>query len=158
MDKIEKVTILKAPRDRVWHAITDSKQFGTWFGVDLDGPFEAGKRVIGKMTPTKVDPEVAARQEPYKGFAVAWHVDKIEPMTLFSFQWHPFAIEKDVDYSNEPMTTVSFELSDAPGGTQLRITETGFDRIPLERRAKAFAANDGGWAKQIELVTKYLSR
>ncbi|HMG53768.1 MAG TPA: SRPBCC family protein [Kofleriaceae bacterium] len=155
-DRIEKKVLLRAPRERVWRAISDAKQFGTWFGVEFDGPFVAGQRITGKMTPTKVDPEVARMQEPYAGMAFDYTVDRIEPMTLFSFRWHPFAIDPKVDYSKEPATLVVFELEEVTGGTQLTITESGFDRIPLERRAKAFAANEGGWQKQTELLAKYL--
>jgi uncharacterized protein YndB with AHSA1/START domain len=108
------------------------------------------------MTPTKVDAEVARMQEPYKGMAFDYTVDRIEPMRLFSFRWHPFAIDPKVDYSKEPTTLVVFELEEVTGGTQLTITETGFDSIPLERRAKAFAANEGGWAKQVELIARYV--
>ena len=155
-DKIEKRVVLRAPRERVWNAISDSKQFGTWFGVDFDGPFVAGQRITGRMAPTKVDAEIARMQEPYKGMAFDYTIDRIEPMRLFSFRWHPFAIDPKVDYSNEPTTLVVFELEEVAGGTQLTITETGFDSIPLERRAKAFAANEGGWAKQIDLIAKYV--
>src|ERR1043165_2146399 len=155
-DKIEKKVVLRAPHQRVWQAISDSKQFGTWFGVDFDGPFVAGQRIKGRMTPTKVDDEVAKMQEFYKGMAFDYTVDRIEPMRLFSFRWHPFAIDPKVDYSSEPTTLVVFELEEVSGGTQLTITETGFDRIPLERRAKAFAANEGGWQKQTELIARYL--
>jgi uncharacterized protein YndB with AHSA1/START domain len=157
-DRIEKNVTLRAPRERVWKALTDSKQFGTWFGVELDGPFVAGQRITGRIVPTKVDPEIAKHQEPFRDFPVEWMIETIEPMSVFSFRWHPFAIERDVDYSAEPMTLVVFELGDAGGGhTSLRITESGFDRIPLERRAKAFAANDGGWAAQTELIARYLA-
>src|SRR5574338_77839 len=157
-DQIKKHIVLRAPRDRVWDAITDSKRFGAWFGVELDGPFVAGQEIRGHIVPTQVDDEVARMQEPHRGLPVAWRVETIDPKTLFSFRWHPFAIERDVDYSNEPTTLVEFRLAEAPGGTDLTITESGFDQIPLERRAKAFAANEGGWAKQCELVAAYLSR
>ena len=156
-DRIEKNVTLRAPRERVWKALTEAKQFGAWFGVELDGPFVAGQPVTGRIIPTKVDPEVAKLQEPYRGLAFEWAIERIEPMDVFAFRWHPFAIERDVDYRHEPTTLVMFELGDAPGGTSLRITESGFDRIPLERRAKAFAANEGGWAKQAELIARYLA-
>lgn len=157
-DQIEKNVTLRAPRERVWHALTDAKQFGTWFGVELDGPFVAGQRVTGRIVPTKVDPETAKHQEPYRGLPFEWAIERIEPMRLFSFRWHPFAVEREADYTSEPTTLVTFELGDAPDGTSLRITESGFDGIPLERRAKAFAANEGGWAKQTELIARYLAQ
>jgi len=157
-DQIEKHVTLRAPRERVWRALTDATQFGTWFGVELDGPFVAGQRVTGRISPTKVDPEVARHQEPYRGAKFECAIERIEPMDLFSFRWHPFAIDPAVDYSAEPMTLVAFELADAAGGgTSLTITESGFDRIPLARRAQAFAANEGGWAAQAELIARYLA-
>jgi uncharacterized protein YndB with AHSA1/START domain len=157
-DRIEKTVTLRAPRDRVWNAIADTKSFGAWFGCELDAPFTAGTTVTGRITPTLVDPEIAEHQEPYRGLPFTWQVERVEPMTVLAFRWHPFAIERGVDYSHEPTTLVMFELSDAPGGTQLRITESGFDQIPLARRAKAFAANAGGWQAQTELVAKFLAR
>lgn len=157
-DRIQKQITLRAPQSRVWSAISNAEQFGTWFGVKFDGPFAAGKRITGKMTPTQVDPEVAAQQKPYEGMAFDFIVDRIEPEHLFSFWWHPFAIDPKVDYAHEEATLVVFELEQIDGGTRLTITESGFDRIPLERRAKAFTANEGGWAIQTRLIEKYLLR
>ena len=155
-DKIEKKILLKAPLARVWSAISDAKQFGAWFGVELDGPFVAGKKITGKIVPTKVDPEVAAQQKPYEGRPFDFTVDRIEPERLMSFRWHPAAVEEDYDYSKEETTLVVFELEAAEGGTLLRVTESGFDKVPLERRAKAFAMNEGGWEAQTRLVQKYV--
>ena len=156
-DRIEKKIVLRAPRERVWRAISDSKEFGIWFGIDLDAPFEAGKKVTGRMTPTQVDPEIAKKQEPYSGHPFEWTVERIEPMRLISFRWHPFAIDPKHDYSNEPTTLIVFELADAPNGVELTITESGFDKLPPERRAEAFKANDGGWEAQTKLLAKYLA-
>jgi uncharacterized protein YndB with AHSA1/START domain len=155
-DKIEKKIQLKAPLARVWGAISDAKQFGTWFGVDFDGPFVAGKRMTGRIVPTKVDPEVAAHQKPYEGRAFDFTVDRIEPERLFSFRWHPAAVEEGYDYSKEETTLVVFELEAKDGGTLLRVTESGFDKVPAERRAKAFQMNEGGWEAQTRLVQKYV--
>src|SRR5262249_23534187 len=157
-DRIEKKVLLRAPRERVWRAISNSQEFGSWFGVKLDGPFVAGTRVTGKVVPTSVDPEVAKAQKPYEGMAFEFTGDRIEPMKLCSFRWHPFAVEPGVDYSKEPTTLVAFQLEEVPGGTMLTITESGFDQIPLARRAKAFAANEQGWAEQVKLIEKYLAR
>lgn len=156
-DRIEKKIVLRASRERVWRAISDSKELGTWFGVDLDGPFEAGKKVTGRMTPTQVDREIAKMQEPYAGHPFEWTVERIEPMRLISFRWHPYAIDPKRDYSKEPTTLIVFELADAPNGVELTITESGFDKLPPERRAEAFKANAGGWEAQAKLVEKYLA-
>jgi len=157
-DRIEKRILLRAQRARVWSAIADSSQFGKWFGVSLQGPFVQGKRVAGRIVPTSVDAEVAKMQEPWKGMACDFYVERVEPMECFSFRWHPGAEEAGPDVPEDQMTTVTFELKDAPGGVLLTITETGFDRIPLERRAKAFADNEGGWEMQTKLIEKYLSQ
>lgn len=156
-DRIEKKILLRAPRDRVWRAVGDAGEFGSWFGVAFENNFVAGAPINGTIVPTKVDAQVAKAQEPYAGMAFTFHVDRIEPLRLFSFRWHPFAIEPGVDYSHEAMTLVTFELEDAPGGTMLTITESGFDRIPLARRAKAFAANAAGWSAQARHIETYVT-
>jgi uncharacterized protein YndB with AHSA1/START domain len=156
-DRIEKSTVLRAPLERVWKAVSDARQFGRWFGVEFDGPFEEGRSLTGRIVPTTVDPDVAKMQEPHRGKPFAFTVERIEPMRRISFRWHPFAIDPKVDYSNEPMTLIVFELEAVEGGTRLTITESGFDRIPLERRAQAFRANEGGWTHQLTLVSKYLA-
>ncbi len=156
-DRIEKKVLLRGSRERVWRAISDSRQFGSWFGVEFDGPFLAGTGMTGRIVPTTVDAEVAKSQKPYEGKAFTISIDRVEPMRFFSFRWHPFAVEPGADYSKEPTTLVAFELEEVSGGTMLTITESGFDRIPLERRAKAFASNEQGWTAQTKLIEKYLA-
>jgi uncharacterized protein YndB with AHSA1/START domain len=157
-DRIEKKVFLRAKPSRVWRAISDVGEFGAWFGVEFDGPFVAGTKLVGRVVPTKADPEIAKTQEPYAGMKFELEVDRVEPEHHFSFRWHPFAIDPKVDYSKEAMTLVVFELAADGAGTRLTITESGFDKIPLERRARAFAANDGGWQEQARLIEKYLAR
>jgi uncharacterized protein YndB with AHSA1/START domain len=157
-DRIEKQILLRAPRERVWRALSDAREFGTWFGVAFDSPFAEGARLAGKIVPTKVDAEVAKMQEPYTGKVFEWTVERIEPMSRISFRWHPYAVEEGVDYSKEPTTLIEFELLDAAGGILLKISESGFDQIPLARRAKAFKANEGGWQIQTRLIEKYLAQ
>lgn len=155
-DRIEKKVVLRAPIARVFRALSDAREFGAWFGVAFDGPFVAGQRIVGRIRPTTVDPEVAKLQARHEGKPFDVTIARIEPPHLFSFRWHPFAIDPAVDYSSEPTTLVTFELAEAPEGTLLTITESGFDRIPLERRVQAFTANEGGWGHQAELVGKWL--
>jgi uncharacterized protein YndB with AHSA1/START domain len=157
-DRIEKSVLLQAKIARVWQAVTDSKEFGSWFGMRLDGPFVAGGKMRGVIVPTSVDPEVAKLQKPHEGKPVEFVVDRIEPRKLFSLKWHPFAIDPKVDYSGEPMTLITFTFEEKGEGVLLRLTETGFEKIPESRRDAAFKANDGGWAKQMELIEKYLAR
>ena len=157
-DRIEKTILLHAPRARVWRALSNSNEFGEWFGMRFDGPFKPGVRLRGAITPTTVDPEVANLQKPHEGMPFEITIDRIEPERLFSFRWHPFAVDQTVDYSREPTTLVVFELEPVGNAIQLRVTESGFDQIPLARRAQAFTANEGGWTKVVTLIEKYLAQ
>jgi uncharacterized protein YndB with AHSA1/START domain len=157
-DRIEKKILLRAPRQRVWRALTDSTEFGTWFGVKFEGPFTPGASMRGVIVPTKVNAEVAKAQKPYEGKPFDITIEQMEPERLFSFRWHPFAVEPGVDYSAEPTTLVEFTLEETPDGVMLTVTESGFDQIPLARRAKAFTANEQGWGMVVKLVEEYLVR
>jgi uncharacterized protein YndB with AHSA1/START domain len=156
-DRIEKKIVLHAPLQRVWQAIADSKQFGVWFGVSFDRPFIAGTRLMGRIVPTRVDPEVAKLQQPYEGKSFQFFVDRIDAMRSISFRWHPYAVDAGIDYAKEPTTLIVFKLTEVTDGTLLTVSESGFDNIPLARRAKAFTANEAGWAHQMRLIEKYLS-
>ena len=155
-DRIEKKVLLRAPLARVWRAISDAREFGLWFGVELDGPFEAGARRKARLVPTTADDAVAAMQKPYEGLEFDIVVERVEPMRHLAFRWHPGPPDDSTDHSQDPMTLVSFALEEAPVGVLLTITETGFDQIPLERRAAAFVGNEEGWRIQTELIEKYL--
>ncbi len=156
-DRIEKQVFLRAPVERVWRAVGDAREFGAWFGVAFDGAFAPGARLVGTIVPTTVAPEVAASQKPYEGARFEIAVERLEPMRRFAFRWHPFALDPGVDYAKEPMTLVTFELEEVAGGTRLTITESGFDAIPLARRAKAFEMNEQGWSGQARLIEKHLA-
>jgi uncharacterized protein YndB with AHSA1/START domain len=145
-DRIQKVVPLDAPRPRVWRALTDVTQFNAWFGVNLASPFTPGAEVSGKL---------AIRN--YEHATMTIWIESMEPEHFFSFRWHPYAVEADVDYSGEPTTLVSFTLEEAGAGTLLTIVESGFDAIPEARRAKAFAMNSGGWDGQARNIQKFLA-
>jgi uncharacterized protein YndB with AHSA1/START domain len=144
-DRIEKRIELKAPVSRVWRALTDHREFGQWFRVELEGPFVPGQIARGRIT--------------HPGYEhVIWQatVQKMEHERLFSFTWRPYAIDPDVDYSHEEPTLVEFKLEATPGGTLLSIVESGFDKVPAGRRAEAFRMNERGWAAQIENITRHV--
>ena len=147
-DRIEKQIVLRAPRAKVWRALADASQFGSWFGVDLKGAsFAPGARVRGRVT--------------HPGYEhLTWDVviERMEPERLLSWRWHPYAVDPKVDYSKEPTTLVVFELKDAPEGTLLTVVESGFDQIPLARRAEAFRMNDGGWTAQTANIERHVAR
>ncbi|MGE0716985.1 MAG: SRPBCC family protein [Alphaproteobacteria bacterium] len=146
-DRIERSIDLKAPVARVWRALTDHREFGQWFRVRLDGPFVAGQVSRGQIT--------------YPGYEhVRWEavVQRIEPERHFSFTWHPYAIEPGRDYSGEPATLVEFTLEQIATGTRLTVVESGFDRLPAERRDLAFRMNEGGWAAQVENIARHVEQ
>jgi uncharacterized protein YndB with AHSA1/START domain len=157
-DRIEKKVMLRAPRARVWRALTDAEEFGKWFGVKFEGPFTPGASLRGVIVGTTVDADVAKAQQEHEGLPFDITVDRIEPERVFAFRWHPFAVERGVDYSGEPTTLVVFALEEVANGIMLTVTESGFDRIPLARRAKAFAANEQGWGMVVPLIEKYLAQ
>ena len=145
-DRIEKQITLDAPRSRVWRALTEVEQFNSWFGVSLMTPFAPGAEVSGQI-----------KVRGYEHMTMTIWIETMEPERFFSFRWHPYAIEPEVDYSAEPTTLVSFTLEDAGAGTQLTIVESGFDAIPESRRAKAFTMNSNGWTGQAENIRKFLA-
>jgi uncharacterized protein YndB with AHSA1/START domain len=146
-DRIEKTIELKASISRVWKALTDYREFGTWFRVRLEGPFVPGQVSRGQIT--------------YPGFEhVRWEavVQKMEPERLFSFTWHPYAVDPKQDYSGEPSTLVEFTLEKTAAGTLLRIVESGFDRLPAKRRDEAFRMNEGGWSEQLKNIAGHVEQ
>jgi len=145
-DRIEKQIVLRAPRSKVWRALTDAEQFGAWFRVALEGGFTPGQRTRGRIT-----------HPGYEHLTMDMLVEKLEPERYFSYRWHPGATDPKVDYSTEPTTLVEFTLDEIAGGTRLRVTESGFDQLPPERRGEAFRLNEGGWAEQMVNIERFLA-
>jgi uncharacterized protein YndB with AHSA1/START domain len=145
-DRVEKRIHLKAPRSRVFQALADSQQFSKWFCMNIEGPFVPGKTNHARLIDSP----------RYGHIDIAMRVERIDPETLFSYRWHPYALDDKVDYSQEPMTLCSFALSDHEGGTLLHLTESGFDSLPASRRDLAFRMNDGGWTEQAERIKRYV--
>jgi uncharacterized protein YndB with AHSA1/START domain len=145
-DRIEKKVLLRAPRARVWRALTNAQEFGQWFGVRLNGSFAPGKEIEGPVT--------------HKGYEhIIWKVtiEKMEPERLFSWRWHPAAVEPGQDYTPEPNSTlVVFQLEEVEGGTLLTVVESGFDRLTPANQAAIYRKNDEGWTAQMEFIRKYV--
>jgi uncharacterized protein YndB with AHSA1/START domain len=147
-DRIERNILLKAPRSRVWRAISNAEEFGDWFGVALKGKtFAAGQRVEGQITTPGYE-------------HVVWDVliESVEPERLLSWRWHPGcpSTEPSMDHSEEPTTLVVFELKGVEGGTLLSVVESGFDSLPPTRRLDAFRNNSGGWDEQMRRIERYV--
>lgn len=145
---IERSIVINAPRDRVWRALSNAEDFGTWFGASLEGQtFAPGQRVRGPMS--------GACGHENVWFDVV--IERIEPQDLFSYRWHPYAVEPSVDYSREEPTLVTFTLKDAPGnGTLLTVVESGFDKVPPHRRLEAFRMNGRGWEGQLNNIVRHV--
>jgi len=146
-DRIEKSIDLKAPIERVWRALTDPDEFGTWFRVKLDGPFVPGEVSRGRIT--------------YPGYEhLAWEatIQKMEAPRYFSLTWHPYAVDPTADYSKETPTLVEFRLEPTADGTRLFLTESGFEAVPGARRLEAFRMNDGGWTEQMKNIQAHVER
>ena len=145
-DRIEKTIILRAPRSRVWRALTNADEFGRWFRATFEGPFVQGTMTRGRVT-----------YPGYEHLTLDLQVERIESERLFSFRWHPYAVTPGVDYSSEPTTLVEFRLEDAGSDTKLTIVESGFDGIPLSRRDEAFRMNEQGWSEQATNIERHVA-
>jgi uncharacterized protein YndB with AHSA1/START domain len=146
-DRIERQILLKAPRSRVWRALSDAKEFGDWFGVDFTGKsFVQGNRVQGKIT-----------YPGYEHLVMEVLIERMAPERHLSWRWHPAAIDSSVDYSGEPTTLVVFELAEGEGGTLLTVAESGFDKLPPGRRATALRMNTSGWEEQMKSIEKHIA-
>lgn len=145
-DRIAKQFHVAAKRSRVWRAISGAEEFGTWFGMKLDRSFAPGATVIGSL-----------KMPGYEHLTLEMLVESIEPESYFAYRWHPYAIDPAIDYSAEPTTLVEFRLRETAEGTEVTITESGFDRLPVSRRAEAFRMNTGGWDGQSKKLVSYVS-
>ena len=145
-DRIEKQIELKAPQSRVWRALTDYREFSSWFGVKLESPFVPGQASQGKIT-----------YPGYEHIRMEVEVQEMKPEELFSYTWHPYAIEPGVDYSKEPSTLVELYLEKRSAGTLLTVTESGFSKLPTARRSEAFRMNNDGWSEQLQNIAHYVA-
>jgi uncharacterized protein YndB with AHSA1/START domain len=144
-NRIEKKLLLRAPKARVWRAIADASEFGQWFGMKLNGGFAVGRTIVGRLT-----------GRSYEHLTVELTVERMDAEDLFSYRWHPYAIDPATDYSTEPTTLVEFRLEETADGTMLTVTESGFEHIPLHRRDEAFRMNDKGWAAQVQNIRRHV--
>jgi uncharacterized protein YndB with AHSA1/START domain len=144
-DRLEKKIVLRAPRERVWRALSNAEEFGAWFGADLRGvTFAPGQTARGQVT-----------HPGYEHLTLEVVIERMEEGRLMSWRWHPGAVDvKEV--ADEPMTLVVFELSDVPEGTLLTVTESGFDKVPAARRQAAFRDNEGGWTEQMKNIERHV--
>ncbi len=165
-DRLEKRVVIRAPRARVWRAIADAREFGQWFGVRLSGEFAPGARLRGTFPGPMNEASIQRHQQKLGVAPSRLHplvpdmafctVERIEPERYFSFRWVPFGIDAEADPEREPTTLVEFLLEAVDGGTALTIIESGFDRVPVHRRRRAFLMNDDGWATQAGAIRRHV--
>jgi uncharacterized protein YndB with AHSA1/START domain len=146
-DRIQKRCVLKAPLERVWRAISNAKEFGEWFRLELEGEFVEGQAIHGRIT-----------YPGYEHVRAELLIQRIQPPSYFAYRWHPAAVDPGVDYTAEPTTLVEYQLREVEEGTELTITESGFDQLPPARRAEAFRSNDGGWTIQVQNIESHVAR
>jgi len=142
---VERSTLVRAPRSRVWQALTSIQEFSKWFCVkDADGEFTPGARL-----------RMVSTHECGKGEEFFVDVVKMEAPETFSWRWTPGSKQPGEDTSSEPMTLVEFRLKEVEGGTLVTVTESGFDKLSLTRRIRVFEQNDKGWEIQLASLTRY---
>jgi uncharacterized protein YndB with AHSA1/START domain len=143
LTRIDRTIEIQAPPERVWRALTNAKELSTWFQVTVEGDIAPGNEVW--MTSV------------CKGQTVRFRVLFVEmtPPTRFVWQWHPGAVDPNIDYSKEPRTTVTFTLEPSGSGTRVSLAETGFNEISLARRAKVFGDNNQGWTEVLVWLSNY---
>ena len=144
-DSIKKVVEIAAPVERVWRALADYREFGSWFGVALETPFIVGQVSRGYIT-----------NPGYENLLMEMLITRLDPPRVLEYTWHPYAVETGVDYSAEEPTLVVFTLEPTPSGTRLTLVESGFDRLPAHRRADAVRMNDGGWEHQMGAIREHV--
>ena len=141
MNTIENQVTVRAPRSRVWKALTIPSELGTWFRATFSArDFRVGETINGVST-----------YPGHEGKAFALEIVELVPEQRFAWRWSPGKAN-----AGDPPTTVTFELEDVAGGTRIKVTETGFDHIALERRAKAFESNTQGWKLQMQNLHDYV--
>src|SRR5512145_2203571 len=109
-DSIQKEIHLRAPLARVWKALSDAQEFGTWFGMNLEGVFVSGQSVFGRIT-----------HPGYEHIHLEMRIESMVAETFFAYRWHPYPMDSKKDYSQEPMTLVEFRLKEVEGGTLLKV-------------------------------------
>jgi uncharacterized protein YndB with AHSA1/START domain len=144
MNQIQRRTVIRAPRARVWNALTNIAEFCRWFSCESAAPaFQPGVR--------------ADMISVYGGQRHKFFMEIVEmlPEHTFSWRWHPGSVAPGEDLSAEPMTFVTFTLEEAEGGTHVTVTETGFEHLFASRRSRVMGENTEGWKIQFAAFERY---
>ncbi|MFZ4508648.1 MAG: SRPBCC domain-containing protein [Fimbriimonas sp.] len=135
--KIERKELIQAPIDRVWATIGTAEGTREWFKVTVEGEWKAGNDVTLTWN---------------SGSRTEIRLLTIEAPHRFAYQWHPGVSALLSEFPEGELTTVTFELRETPEGTELLLTETGFDRISEDRQLQALGLNTAGWEEEIQVI------
>jgi uncharacterized protein YndB with AHSA1/START domain len=133
-DEVRRTIEIRAPRERVWSALTEPNELIRWFPTeqaDLD---------------LRPGGEASFVWEESADEAV---IDVVEPPARLVFRWRPARLDR-------PYTTVSFDLEETEDGTTLTLLETGFASLPDQIAQQSQRGNDAGWRDELEELKAYL--
>ena len=146
-DSIERRITIRAPKERVYSAITDPKQIVSWFPDAINGTLEVGDAPtigFGKDTLYRI------------------HVVAANPHDYFAYRWVPGNADGTDGFTGDvlavPNTLVEFRLADDPKGTALTLTESGFSNLPGAVAEKKLEENTGGWDDMLDRLGKLFSK
>jgi uncharacterized protein YndB with AHSA1/START domain len=145
-NSIERTIDLKASVDRVWTALTDYEEFGAWFRLELDGPFQVGRVTTGVVN-----------CPGHEGLPFWARVTVMEAPRRFSFVW-PMdeSVDPDDPDIEHKVTLVDFTLEPLAEGARLTVRESGFERLPADKRLQVFRDNNGGWDFQMKNIRSHV--
>jgi uncharacterized protein YndB with AHSA1/START domain len=138
---ITRTLILKAPLDKAWNAIATPEGFHGWFSAKVEGDWKEGEAVLLRWP---------------SGNANEIRLNKIQPKSLFVYQWHPGEYNKLDAYPESELTTITMRLREVPDGTELSLVESGFENVSEDRRLKVLGLNTEGWEEELENIRKYV--
>jgi uncharacterized protein YndB with AHSA1/START domain len=157
-ERIEKHVLIRAPRERVWKALTDSQEFGRWFGARIEGPFVAGRSVRAVIAPSENATAEEIAGHPALGKPLIFQVERIDPPHRFSYRWQPLEVSADPGVVEGPSTLVEFTLDETKEGTRLTVIESGFSLLPEAHRRPVYESHEGGWTIQVQRIRVHIEQ
>lgn len=149
-DSVEREILIAASPEVVWGVITDPEQIGRWFSDEAD--VEARADADGTLT-WKPGGRGGRKESD---LVVPIQVVEAEPFRRFSFRWnHPQGARPD--QSNSAL--VEFSLVEEPGGTRLRVLESGIDAVTHDEEDKAryLEEHEHGWGRHFGEMLDYVA-
>lgn len=119
--------VFSAPRTVVWKAITDKDQMRQWFFEPItDFEPEVGFE-------TEFDVQCEGQNYPHQ-----WKVTEVLPEKKITYDWR---------YGGYPgNSTVTWELSETPDGTRLKLAHEGHETFPQDNPVFSRESGEAGWS------------